>query len=474
MEYPVNENKTVNAETIEASSLINVSEILDNAKVNKLSLIVLILCFFFMVIDGYDYGIISNAAPLIMQEWNIDAALFGPVFSVALFGWLLGSVIFGFLSDKTGRKWTLFIGGLIVVIGALGVYLSYNVAHLLIARFFTGVGAGGAVPVAMVLTSEYSPAKSRAKFITIMFSGFVVGTVLGSYIAAGVMPAAGWRAIFLIGAILPIPAILLIFFALPESARWLVANMKTQGQRATLIRVLKTARPELVVDENTRFAATFQGKKKQDQHSIKQIFKEKLAWATPMLWAFYVVSSLALFFIGNWMPQVLVMKGFTPGEASAMVGTSGIFGIAGTILVGLWLDKFGMRYGAIWPLITVVCTALIGGSTGAVLFVWICMNSFFMNGGHTILTVISPVIYPYDIRARGTGLANAAGKAGSIIGPIVGGVMISIGLPMTTLFYFAATPFILAAIFAWFLGRAYDFHFKPFYEGRIAGNSNPG
>jgi AAHS family 4-hydroxybenzoate transporter-like MFS transporter len=224
------------------------------------------------------------------------------------------------------------------------------------------------------------------------------------------------------------------------------------------------ARHGLVIDENTRFAAASQTSNKQEKNSLKQLFEGKLAWATPMLWAFYVFSSLALFFIGNWMPQVLVIKGFTAGEASAMVGTSGIFGIAGTILIGLWLDKFGMRSGAVWPLITVACTALIGGSTGAIMAVWICMNAFFMNGGHTILTVMCPVLYPYNIRARGTGLANAAGRVGSIIGPIAGGVMISIGLPMTTLFYFAAAPFVLATIFAWFLGRAYDSHFKPLYE----------
>lgn len=448
--------------------MVNVSEILDNGKLNKLSLRVLVICFIFMLVDGYDYGIISNAAPLIMREWGIDAAMFGPVFSVATFGWLLGAIIFGFISDRMGRKLPLATGGVIFTVCTLAIFFSHSLAELLVWRFLTGFGAGGVVPVSMVLTSEYSSAKSRAKFITIMFSGFVLGSTMGSFIAAGMMPTFGWRSIFLLGSFLPIPAILLVFFVLPESARWLVSNMKTLKQRAALTKQMKMIRPDLVIDDSTRFISNIQAKKKSEKHSIKLLFEGKLAWATPMLWIFYASSSLAVFFIGNWMPQLLTLKGYEAGQASAMVGTSGIFGIAGTILVGLWLDRFGMRWGMIWPLVTIGCTALIGGSTGAVLMIWICMNAFFMNGGHTIGTVIVPVICPYNVRARGTGLANAAARVGSIVGPIAGGILISIGMPMTTLFYFVALPFVFNTFLVWTLGRAYDFHFKHINEGREA------
>ena len=454
-----------------SSSAINVSEIFDNSKLNKLSLLVLVICFVFMLVDGYDYGIISNAAPLIMNEWDIDEALFGPVFSVAPFGWLLGAIICGFLSDKMGRKRTLAAGGILFAVSTLAIFFSHTIAELLVWRFVIGFGAGGVVPVSMVLTSEYSSAKSRAKFITIMFSGFVIGSTMGSFIAAGMMPAFGWRSIFLLGAFLPIPAILLVLFALPESARWLVVNMKTPKQRALLVKQMKMIRPDLEIDDKTSFLANIR-KKNPERYSPQMLFKGKLAWVTPMIWIFYASSSLAVFFIGNWMPRLLTLKGYEAGQASAMVGASGIFGIAGTILIGLWLDRFGMRWGAVWPLITIGCTALIGGSTGAVMMTWICMNAFFMNGGHTVLTVIVPVIYPYSVRAQGTGLANAAGRAGSIIGPIIGGVLISAGVPMTTLFYFVALPFVLNTFFTWILGREYDFHFKHINEGRDAPANN--
>lgn len=416
-----------------------------------------------MLMDGFDYGIMSNAAPLIMKEWQISSAMFGPVFSVATLGWMLGAILFGTLSDRFGRKKTLIAGAAIFTVLTALVYFSTTLTQLLIIRFFIGVGVGGAVPVAMVLTSEYSPAASRAKSITIMFSGFVVGMTLGSYVAAAVMPMHGWRPLFLIGFFVPLPAIVLLMVALPESAQWLAINGQTPTERRSLIRIIRQVNPGIAVDDSTRLIAS--AKTRQERQSVKELFAGRLEWCTPLLWLYYLTSSLALFFIVNWSPQLLVLKGLTAAEASSMVGTSGLFGIAGTILIGLWLDKTGFRWGFIWPLLTIGFTALIGGAAGSMLLVWLCINNFFMNGGHSILTALVPILYPYKIRAQGSGIANAVARTGSIIGPIVGGLLISTGIEMTKLFYLASLPFIVCAVLCFVLGFQYDRHFKPLYAG---------
>jgi len=461
------EKEKAMSESITAAAVrheINVGSLLDRAKVGRVSLTVIILCFCVMLMDGFDYGIISNAAPLIMKEWQISSAMFGPVFSIATFGWMIGAVLFGAISDRFGRKITLIAGAIIFTTLTLFIYFSHTLAHLLIIRFFTGIGVGGAVPVAMVLTSEYSPGKARAKFITIMFSGFVVGMTVGSYIAAAVMPIYGWRSLFLIGFLVPLPAIALLMAVLPESARWLALNGKTQKDRQALIKIITKVDPSLKVDDNTRLVAA--AAQKQEKQSAKELFSGRLAWCTPLLWLYYLTSSLALFFIVNWSPQLLVLKGLTAAHASSMVGTSGLFGIAGTILIGLWLDKVGFRWGFFWPLLSVGFTALIGGASGGLLLIWLSVNSFFMNGGHSILTAIVPSIYPYKVRAQGTGVANAVARIGSIIGPIIGGLMISTGMSMTMLFSLAAIPFIFCAAFCFVLGSQYDNHFKPLYAGQ--------
>ncbi len=430
------------------------------------------LCFCVMLMDGFDYGIMSNAAPLIMKEWRISTAMFGPVFSVATFGWMIGAILFGAISDKFGRKKTLIAGAAIFTILTALVYFSSTLTHLLIIRFLIGVGVGGAVPVAMVLTSEYSPGASRAKSITIMFSGFVVGMTLGSYVAAAVMPMHGWRPLFLIGFFVPLPIIALLVIVLPESARWLALNGTTQAERRSLIRIIRQVDPRITVDEDTDLIAA--AASRQEKQSIRELFAGRLSWCTPLLWLFYLTSSLALFFIVNWSPQLLVLKGLTASEASSMVGTSGLFGIAGTILIGLWLDRTGFRWGFFWPLLTIGFTALIGGATGSMLLVWLCINNFFMNGGHSILTALVPVLYPYKIRAQGSGIANAVARTGSIIGPVIGGFLISTGIEMTKLFYLASLPFVVCAVLCFILGFQYDTYFMPLYAGALSSEERGG
>lgn len=462
----------VSSGAVAAPPEINVGGILDNSKIGKTSILVVLLCFGIMLMDGYDYAIISNAAPMIMKEWGIKASLFGPVFSVATFGWMVGAILFGAISDRVGRKRALILGASIFTVLTLFVFFSHTLTQLLILRFFTGLGVGGAVPVAMVMTSEYSPNKSRAKFITIMFSGFVVGSTLGAYIAAAMMPVYGWRSIFLVGFFVPLPVIAMLIAFLPESARWLALNAKGPKQRAQLVKIVKRLQPEAKIDENTRIVATTKQKGKE-KVSPKELFRGRLSWCTPLLWVYYLTSSLAVFFIGNWLPQLLVLKGLTASGASTMVGNAGWFGIAGTILIGFYLDKTGFRWGFIWPLITVVATALIGGASGGILIVWLCFSSFFMNGGHSILTAIVPNLYPYNVRAQGSGIANAVAKIGSIVGPIIGGLLISTGMAMTKLFYFAAIPFVLCALFCFVLGTQYDKHFKPMYAASRKIETNP-
>ena len=111
---------------------------------------------------------------------------FGWVFSAAFFGYLFGALVFGTLSDRIGRKKTLILASCVFSVGTLLAYFSHSIQSLIPIRIFTGFGIGGAVPCAITLTSEYSPLKGRGKYVSIMYSGFLIGIVFGGY-AAGAM-----------------------------------------------------------------------------------------------------------------------------------------------------------------------------------------------------------------------------------------------------------------------------------------------
>jgi MFS transporter, AAHS family, 4-hydroxybenzoate transporter len=449
---------------LEKSSMIDIGKVIDDSKLNKISLSVILLCGLIMLMDGYDYTIITVAAPLIMKEWNVNTASFGWVFSAAFLGYLFGAIIFGALSDKIGRKKTLIIASCFFTVGTLLVYFSNSLESLILIRVFTGIGIGGAVPCAITLTSEYSPLKGRGKYVSIMYSGFLTGIVFGGYIAGFMLERLGWRPLFLVGFFAPVIAIVLLGLKLPESARWLSARKQTEIQRATLIGLVKGIQPNIQIGVDTEFVSAGLSKEKQ---SVKELFSGRLAWVTPVIWAYYLISSIAVFFIGSWSPQLLVIKGFAASTAAYITGSSGILIAIGCLLSGFYFDKAGFRWGSILHIIAAGCVIFMGGMEPAGFVILLFASGFFINSAHMDVTILAPIVYPPSCRNKGAGSAIAVGRIGAMIGPSIGGILLATKLPMERLLALVAIPLAIAAVLCYIAGRQYDFHFGPLYAGKI-------
>lgn len=447
-----------------ATQEIDVGRIIDDSKLNPVSMSVILLCGLIMLMDGYDYTIITVAAPVIMKEWNVGTASFGMVFSAAFLGYLFGAVFFGTLSDKIGRKNTLMLATCVFSVGTLLVYFSNSPQSLIPIRVFTGFGIGGAVPCAITLTSEYSPLKGRGKYVSIMYSGFLIGIVLGGYVAGLLLQRLGWRWLFVIGFLAPMLAIAIVWFKLPESARWLAARYRDEKKREALVAVLRRLRPELRVDAGTIFVSVGTGKART---SVRELFAGRLAWVTPTVWAYYLVSSIAVFFIGNWSPQLLVIKGFSASTAAYITGTGNILVAAGCLLSGFYFDKFGFRWGSILHVIAAACVFFLGaqGPTGFVLLLF--ASGFFINSAHMDVTILAPIVYPPSCRNQGAGVAIAVARIGAMIGPYIGGLLLATQLPMEKLLAFVSLPLLAAAVLCYVAGRQYDFYLGPLYAGKL-------
>ncbi len=445
-------------------STIDVGQVIDDSRLNSVSLRVILLCGLIMIMDGYDYTIINQAAPVIMQEWSIGTALFGPVFSAAFLGYLFGAIFFGTLSDKIGRKRTLIFASLVFSAGTLLAYFSHSIQSLIPIRVFTGFGIGGAVPCAITLTSEYAPLKGRGKYVSIMYSGFLIGIVFGGYAAGAMLKYLNWRWLFVVGFLAPVLAIILVCFKLPESARWLSARSKDEKRKASLIKIIWRIRPEIAIDANTQFVST--GAKKSSA-SVKELFAGRLAWVTPTVWAYYLVSSIAVFFIGSWAPQLLVIKGFTASAAGYINGTGNILIAAGCLLSGFYFDKFGFRRGSILHVIAAVCVFYLGGLETVAFVAMLFATGFFINSAHMDVTILAPIIYPPGCRNQGAGSAIAVARIGAMIGPSIGGILLATKLPMEKLLALVAIPLLISAVLCYIAGRQYDFHFRRLYAGKI-------
>src|SRR6202035_6044736 len=214
------------------ASTADVAAFIDAQPVGAFQVKLLLVCATVLFLDGFDTTAIGYVAPALAKEWNIGKAALGPVFSAGLFGLMIGALLFGPLADRIGRKKIIIFSTLAFGIGTLATAFVRDVNTLLVIRFLTGLGLGGAMPNAIALTSEFSPHRRRATMVMVMFCGFSVGAALGGFLAAGLIPHFGWRSVFVVGGVAPLLLAPVLALKLPESVRFLALTGRANARVA--------------------------------------------------------------------------------------------------------------------------------------------------------------------------------------------------------------------------------------------------
>lgn len=153
--------------------------LIDAAPVSKTQWRVIICCFLVVMLDGFDTAAIGFIAPDIRTHWQLTAGDLAPLFGAGLLGLTAGALLCGPLSDRFGRKRVIEL--CVALFGALSLISAFSpdLQTLVILRFLTGLGLGGAMPNTITMTSEYLPARRRGALVTLMFCGFTLGSAMG-------------------------------------------------------------------------------------------------------------------------------------------------------------------------------------------------------------------------------------------------------------------------------------------------------
>src|ERR1700738_1068538 len=428
---------------------IDVADFIDQQPVGGFQIKLLLTCAAVLFLDGFDTTSIGFVAPALAKEWGLTKGALGPVFSAGLFGLMIGALIFGPLADRIGRKKIIILSTLAFGIGTLATAFTGDVNTRRVIRFLTGLGLGGAMPNAVAMTSEFSPHRRRATMVMIMFCGFSVGAALGGLLAAALIPQFGWRSVFAVGGVAPLLLVPILALRLPESVRFLALTGQANARVAELLALIN---PKAVFAPATQFVVhepVLAGM------PVQHLFREGRTLPTLLLWVVFFMSLLDLYFLANWLPTVLNDLGASVSSAALIGSMLQVGGVVGTFALGSIIDRFSFRALALVYFIAVFAVGAIGQLGHSVVFVTMAIFAagFCIVGGQIAANALAAGFYPTSVRATGVGWALGIGRVGSIVGPLIGGALLSLKWTAGEVFGAAAVAAFCAALAAFSLSR---------------------
>ena len=419
---------------------IDVHEVIDNARFNRYHWMVMFWCALLLIFDGYDLFIYGVVLPVIMQEWGLTPLQAGALGSYALFGMMFGALAFGTLADKIGRKKGIAVCFLLFSSATLVNGFASNPTEFGICRFIAGLGCGGLMPNVVALMNEYAPKKLRSTLVAVMFSGYSVGGMLSAGLGIYMLPRFGWEAMFFVAAV-PLLLLPLILWFLPESVGFLVREGRTEQARGILRRV----DPSRAIGDADQISMV---EAKGNAASVLELFREGRALRTLMIWLAFFCCLLMVYALSSWLPKLMANAGYSLGSSLSFLLALNVGAVFGAIGGGLLGDRMNLpRVLAVFFVVAAVSISLLGiKSPTPVLYLLIGVAGATTIGTQILLYACAAQFYGLSIRSTGLGWASGIGRNGAIVGPLLGGALLGINLPLQLNFLAFAIPGAIAAI----------------------------
>ena len=386
---------------------------------------VVLLCALVAFLDGFDTQAVGPAAKAISASLGVPLSAFGLVFSASQIGFVIGAMLFSTLGDRFGRKRLLVAATATFAVCSLATAVSDSLAVLLAARFIEGLGLGGASPNFVSLASEYSAPAQRARVVTSLWAAVPLGGMVAAFASSVMLPALGWRAIFIVGCAAPLALTLALVRFLPES----------REVTGTAAKAATQARPA----------------------PIAELFTQGRAGLTVWLWLASFMTWSGLIVMAFWTPALLQRAGQSGGVAASVLGLNNAGGVVGTILVAATLTRVRPHHALTAALaLSGVFLAAMGwfSADAAKLALVATLAGFFASAAGGALLAVSAASYPQDARATGVGWALGVGRIGAVAAPAATGLLVARDWPVAEVYLAIAASFLLAAASVVMLTRA--------------------
>jgi MFS transporter, putative metabolite:H+ symporter len=367
-----------------------------------------------MFFEGFDIYIAASVLGSVYKSGFSTLAQNGLFISVTFIGMTLGALLTGLWGDKFGRRFTYQVNLTLFGLASLASAFAPNMESLIALRFLMGLGLGAENVVGYSIMTEFFPAKVRGRWSGMICTLVTAGLPVSALLAWLLVPAFGWRVMFVLGGV----GALIAWFlrrSLPESPRWLAS-------------VGREAEADALVADFEREAA-LQGQPTTSDPVSKPVlplaagslFREPfLSRLIVGCVSLMVVNTLIYGFI-TWLPTFFIGQGESIARSTGFALLMAVGGPIGSTMGAISADTFGRK------------PTIIGAAASAIL---LCAafalsdNSFLTAAIGFLLTipiyvlvaalfaVYVPELFPTEFRLRGVGICNAAGRSASIIVPL--------------------------------------------------------
>jgi MFS transporter, putative metabolite:H+ symporter len=381
-----------------------------------------------MFFDGYDLYVAGGVLASVLQTKFSTVPQNLQFISLTFVGMTLGALITGFVGDKFGRRFTYQINLLIFGLASLAAAFAQDMTQLIICRFVQGLGLGAEIVVGYSTLTEFVPPRTRGRWLSMMAFLVVAGFPATALLGYLIIPAWGWRPMFVIAAI----GSLIVWYLrknLPESPRWLEAQGRTDEAEALMQLIEKEATggkpiPAVVVPAPVPLVA------------MSDLFKPPLLQRLFVgCWVLITINTLIFGFV-LFLPQFFLRQGLTITNSLAYTLVLSVGSLVGCAVGAYLSDAIGRRWSIIGASVVTIITGFIYArfhagddpaivlSVGFVLIVAIYVQTALLFGVYT------PELFPTEIRLRANGICNTLGRGATVVSPfIVGALMASYQLP---------------------------------------------
>ena len=356
------------------------------------------------ILSSYHFGVISGVLLFLQREFTLSIAAKQQIVSFLVLGATIGALSGGVISDRFGRKRTLFLSALVLVIGALMLMVADNLNTLLWGRLVTGYGVGLSSLIIPLYLAEVSSAKRRGAAVSIYQLAVTIGIFFSYLVNYLLSHTQSWRIAFAIAVGMGILQIIFLF-CIPESPFWLLLH----GERSQAKRLFQTFRKEENIETLIRKVET----ENKETQSVRLVHLFRRSIFLPVIIGILLSLFQQITGINTviyYAPTIFQMTGLNNLSASLLATLGvGTVNLIATIFALKFIDKTGRRklllIGLTGMLVFLIILSL---STQYALLATISIMSyvvfFAISLGPVVWVMISEI---YPLRYRGKAMSVA-------------------------------------------------------------------